>query len=151
VAAFVKGALVMIAGWSQTSRGWEPTDGIAGDELDILPVPGESYVRASRELTNTERLYVDIYEKRPKAIAYYRNLQRRYEDGKRAEKVLAALQALHERAKAMEANFTVEGGCFGEPQVSGLLPGGHVTPNGRLLTPEAVSQLVAACYAAARI
>lgn len=89
-------------------------------------------------MTNTEKLYRRIRNKDPQAIAYYQDLKRRYEDGKRAELVLNALQALHEQQKMVAASI-------------GALPSaGCTTPSGHYLSQEALSKLVTACYAACR-
>lgn len=101
-------------------------------------------------MKNTARLYRDLQQKNPRALAYFKLLKKRYEQGKQAEAILNALKAIHEEQPALSAGFPPQAPCvYGSPVV-GALPGGYLTPNGRVLTQQAVSQLVAACYAAAR-
>lgn len=87
-------------------------------------------------MSNTKALYQALRQADPRAVAYYEDLKRRIEDGKRAQLIMNAIQAVHAEHKASRPSI-------------GALPGGCITPNGRLLTPQALSQLVAACYAAA--
>ena len=86
---------------------------------------------------NMEALYRALRRAEPGAVAYYEGLKKKIEDGKRAELVVRGLQALHHQ-------YTFQAGAY-----IGADSSPHVTPNGRLLTKEAMSQLVAACYAAA--
>lgn len=90
----------------------------------------------TREQGNTKKLYQALRQADPRAVAYYEKLKERIEDGKRAQLIMNAIQAVHAEHQASRASI-------------GALPGGFVTPNGRVMTPQVLSQLVAACYAAA--
>jgi hypothetical protein len=87
-------------------------------------------------MSNTKALYQALRQGNPNAVAYYEKLKERIEDGKRAQLIMNAIQAVHTEHQASRASI-------------GALPGVCITPNGRVLTPQALSQLVAACYAAA--
>ena len=117
-------------------------------------------------MSHTRAIYQAIRAGDPKAVAYYRELKVRIEDGKKAELILAAIQAVHEEHKASVSGYAppyqplVD--CMERGDMFSLMRAqrnqgphamvgaeGHITPNGYLLTQGALSQLVSACYAAA--
>lgn len=83
-------------------------------------------------MSNAERIYDRIRSGDPYARSYYLNLKRRIADGRRAEIVHTAIGAVHERRKNMKARL-----YFG----ADYPPGSYLTPNGKILTPDAIAQL----------
>jgi len=92
------------------------------------------------EAPTTRSLYRALRRAEPEAVAYYEDLKERIEDGKRAELVMGALQALHRQQRAIEIGAHIG---------ASLPPEGCVTPNGLFLSKEAMTRLLMACYAAA--
>jgi hypothetical protein len=100
--------------------------------------PGQMFFGG--EAPTTKGLYRALRMSEPEAVAYYEGLKERIEDGKRAQLVMNALQALHRQQKAIEMGAHIG---------ASLPPEGCTTPNGRFLSKEAMTRLLMACYAAA--
>lgn len=88
-------------------------------------------------MRNTNRIYDAIRRGDPKAVEFYQTMKQRVLDGERAKMVVGAIQFVHEQRKAgMLPMRTSVGAAYP--------PGSYLTPNGKVLTPDVISQLVAA-------
>jgi hypothetical protein len=95
-------------------------------------------------MKSAETLYNMVVGGEPQAVNYYVNLKRRIADGQKAQLVHDAIQTVHERRKAMYGKPFARGPYVGADYQAGS----YSTPNGKVLTPTQLAQLVSLVKAA---